>query len=109
MTRRRLHTHVEMCMYMLTVSTTEPTNIKEAMLDHGWIESIQDELNQLKRFDVWELVERHVGKNIIAVKWLWKNKTDAENMIIRNKTRLVAKGYRQEEGIDFNESFSLVA
>ncbi|GJR77680.1 retrovirus-related pol polyprotein from transposon TNT 1-94 [Tanacetum coccineum] len=47
--------------------------------------------------------------NIIAVKWIWKNKTDAKNIVIRNKSRLVAKGYRQDEGIDFEESFALVA
>ncbi|GJZ17142.1 hypothetical protein Tco_0553265 [Tanacetum coccineum] len=58
MTRSRLHTDVEMCMYALAVSTIEPTNIEEAMLDHSWIESMQDELNQFKRLDVWELVER---------------------------------------------------
>nr|GEV14499.1 retrovirus-related Pol polyprotein from transposon TNT 1-94 [Tanacetum cinerariifolium] len=49
------------------------------------------------------------GKNMIAFKWLWKNKCDAENIVVRNKTRLVAKGYRQEEGIDFEESFAHVA
>ncbi|GJU70192.1 copia protein [Tanacetum coccineum] len=49
------------------------------------------------------------GKNIIALKWLWKNKCDAENIMVRNKTRLVAKGYKQEEGIDFEESFAPVA
>ncbi|GJV27551.1 retrovirus-related pol polyprotein from transposon TNT 1-94 [Tanacetum coccineum] len=49
------------------------------------------------------------GKNIIALKWLWKNKCDAENIVVRNKTRLVAKGYRQEEDIDFEESFAHVA
>ncbi|GKE19015.1 retrovirus-related pol polyprotein from transposon TNT 1-94, partial [Tanacetum coccineum] len=53
-----------------------------------------------------ELVECPIGRNIITVKWIWKNKTDAENTVIRNKSRLVAKGYGQEEGIDFEESFA---
>ncbi|GJV13249.1 retrovirus-related pol polyprotein from transposon TNT 1-94 [Tanacetum coccineum] len=48
------------------------------------------------------------SRNIITVKWIWKNKTDAENTIIQNKSHLVAKGYRQEEGIDFEESFAPV-
>ncbi|GJT80290.1 retrovirus-related pol polyprotein from transposon TNT 1-94 [Tanacetum coccineum] len=109
MTRQRLHTDSEVCMYALTVSTIEPKNIKEAMADHSWIESMQDELNQFERLQVWELVPRPEGKNIIALKWLWKNKCDAENIVVRNKTRLVAKGYRQEEGIDFEESFAPVA
>nr|GEY14027.1 retrovirus-related Pol polyprotein from transposon TNT 1-94 [Tanacetum cinerariifolium] len=74
-----------------------------------WIESLQDELNQCKRLDVWELVECPIGRNIIAVKWIWKNKTDVENTVIRNTSRLVAKGYGQEEGINFEESFSPVA
>ncbi|GJT48369.1 retrovirus-related pol polyprotein from transposon TNT 1-94 [Tanacetum coccineum] len=75
------------------------------MADHSWIESMQDELNQFERLQVWELVPRPEGKNVIALKWLWKNKCDAENIVVRNKTRLVAKGYKQEEGIDFEESF----
>ncbi|GJS44562.1 copia protein [Tanacetum coccineum] len=66
------------------------------------------ELNQFKRLDVWELVECPVGRNIIKVKWIWKNKTDAENIVIRNKSRLVIKGYSQEEGIDFEKSFAPV-
>ncbi|GJS62861.1 retrovirus-related pol polyprotein from transposon TNT 1-94 [Tanacetum coccineum] len=109
MTRQKLQTDSEVCMYALTVSTIEPKNIKEAMADHSWIESMQDELNQFERLQVWELVPRPEGKNIIALKWLWKNKCDAENIVVRNKTRLVAKGYRQEEGIDFEESFAPVA
>ncbi|GKE70653.1 retrovirus-related pol polyprotein from transposon TNT 1-94 [Tanacetum coccineum] len=96
-------------MYALTVSTIEPKNIKEAMVDHSWIESMQDELNQFERLQVWELVPRPEGNNIIALKRLWKNKCDAENIMVRNKTRLVAKGYKQEEGIDFEESFAPVA
>nr|GEY68081.1 hypothetical protein [Tanacetum cinerariifolium] len=81
----------------------------EAMLDHSWIESMQDELNQFKCFDVWELVECPVGRNIIKVKWIWKNKTDAENTVIQNKSRLVAKGYGHEEGINFEELFAPIA
>ncbi|GKE37570.1 retrovirus-related pol polyprotein from transposon TNT 1-94, partial [Tanacetum coccineum] len=81
MTRKRLQTDAEFCMYALT----------------------------FKRLDVWELVECPVGRNIIKVKWIWKNKTDAENTVIRNMSRLVAKGYGQEEGIDFEESFAPVA
>ncbi|GKE45769.1 retrovirus-related pol polyprotein from transposon TNT 1-94 [Tanacetum coccineum] len=56
-----------------------------------------------------ELVECPIGINIIVVKWNWKNKTDVENTAIRNKSRLVAKGYGQEEGINFEESFAPVA
>ncbi|GKA56244.1 retrovirus-related pol polyprotein from transposon TNT 1-94, partial [Tanacetum coccineum] len=100
----------EVCMYALTISTIEPKNIKEAMADHSWIESMQDELNQFERLQVWELVPRPEGKSIIALKWLWKNKCDAKNIMVRNKTPgLWLKGYKQEEGIDFKESFALVA
>ncbi|GJV26521.1 integrase, catalytic region, zinc finger, CCHC-type containing protein [Tanacetum coccineum] len=109
MTRNQLQTDAEVGMYALTVSTIKPKNIKEAMLDHSWIKSMQDELNQFKRLDVLELVECLIGRNIIKVKWIWKNKIDAENTVIRNKSCLVAKGYGQEEGIDFEESFALVA
>ncbi|GKD72259.1 retrovirus-related pol polyprotein from transposon TNT 1-94 [Tanacetum coccineum] len=70
---------------------------------------MQDELNQFKRLDVWELVERPVDKNVIKVKRLWKNKIDAKNIVIWNKSHLVTKGYSQKEGIYFEESFALVA
>ncbi|GJS10911.1 copia protein [Tanacetum coccineum] len=81
MTRQRLHTDSKVCMYALTVSTIELKNIKEAMADHSWIESTQDELNQFERLQVWELVPQLEGKNVIALKWLWKNKCDADNIV----------------------------
>ncbi|GKE17844.1 hypothetical protein Tco_1425421 [Tanacetum coccineum] len=62
MTQQRLHTDSEVCMYALTIITLEPKNIKEAMSDHSWIESMQDELHQFKRLDVWELVPKQNGK-----------------------------------------------
>nr|GFA82875.1 copia protein [Tanacetum cinerariifolium] len=58
---------------------------------------------------VWELVEKPFGKSIIRLKWLWKNKKDEDQTVIRNKARLVAKGCAQEEGVDFKESFAPVA
>nr|GEW59929.1 retrovirus-related Pol polyprotein from transposon TNT 1-94 [Tanacetum cinerariifolium] len=58
---------------------------------------------------VWEVVDKPFGKTVIKLKWLWKNKKDEDQTIIRNQARLVAKGYAQEEGIDFEESFAPVA
>nr|GEU32017.1 retrovirus-related Pol polyprotein from transposon TNT 1-94 [Tanacetum cinerariifolium] len=58
---------------------------------------------------LWELVDRPLCKNVINMKWLWKNKRDEENTVIRNKSRLVVKGYAQKEGVDFEESFAPVA
>nr|GEZ67567.1 retrovirus-related Pol polyprotein from transposon TNT 1-94 [Tanacetum cinerariifolium] len=108
-TRRQLESDGEMCMFALTVSRTKKKNIKEATADSTWIESMQEELHQFDRLDVWELVDRPLCKNIINMKWLWKNKRNEENTIIRNKSRLVAKGYAQNEGVDFEESFAPVA
>ncbi|GKD94933.1 retrovirus-related pol polyprotein from transposon TNT 1-94 [Tanacetum coccineum] len=87
----------------------EPKNVKEAMTDPTWIESMQEELLQFKRLDVWVLVPGPDNIKPLTLKWLFKNKLDEENTVIRNKTRLVVRGYRQEEGIDFEESFASVA
>nr|GFB24019.1 hypothetical protein [Tanacetum cinerariifolium] len=108
-TRRQLESNAEMCMFALIVIQTEPKNIKEAMANSAWIESMQEELHQFDRLDVWELVDRPLRTNVINLKWLWKNKRDEENTVIRNKSRLVAKGYAQKEGVDFEESFAPVA
>nr|GEX96884.1 Gag-Pol polyprotein [Tanacetum cinerariifolium] len=108
-TRRQLESDGEMCMFTLTVSRTEPKNINEDMADSAWNESMQEELHKFDRLEVWELVDRPLCKNVINMKWLWKNKRDEENTVIRNKSRLVAKGYAQKEGVDFEESFAPVA
>ncbi|GKC11737.1 retrovirus-related pol polyprotein from transposon TNT 1-94, partial [Tanacetum coccineum] len=68
-----------------------------------------DGCHKFDRLQVWELVNKPFGKTVIKLKWLWKNKKDEDQTVIRNKARLVAKGYAQEEGINFEESFALVA
>ncbi|CAL2260119.1 unnamed protein product [Prunus armeniaca] len=68
-----------------------------------------EELNQFVRNDVWYLVPRPVHTNVIGTKWIFKNKTDEQGNVVRNKARLVAQGYTQMEGIDFDETFALVA
>ncbi|GJW07792.1 retrovirus-related pol polyprotein from transposon TNT 1-94 [Tanacetum coccineum] len=99
----------DMCMYALIMSTMEPSNVKEAMKYPAWIESMQEELLQFKRLDVWVLVPAPDNIKPLTLKWLFKNKHDEENMDIRNKTLLVVREYRQEEGIDFEKSFALVS
>nr|GEV68493.1 hypothetical protein [Tanacetum cinerariifolium] len=84
-------------------------NVKEAMTDPAWIDLMQEELLQFKRLDVWVLVPAPDNISPLKLKWLFKHKHDEEQTVIRNKSRLVVRRYRQEEGIDFEESFALVA
>ncbi|GJR23914.1 retrovirus-related pol polyprotein from transposon TNT 1-94 [Tanacetum coccineum] len=99
LTRNQLWSDDYMCM--------EQKNVKEAITNPAWIESMQEELLQFKRLDVWVLVPTPDNIKTLTLKWLFKNKHDEENTVIRNKTRLFMRGYRQEEGIDFKESFSV--
>ncbi|GJY70179.1 retrovirus-related pol polyprotein from transposon TNT 1-94 [Tanacetum coccineum] len=92
LTGNQLRTDGDMCMYALTVSTLEPKNVNEAMTDPAWIESMQEELLQFKRLDVWVLVPPPNNIKPLTLKWLFKNKHDEENTVIRNKTRLVVRG-----------------
>ncbi|MCI10538.1 gag-pol polyprotein, partial [Trifolium medium] len=91
------------------VSKFEPKNVKEALNDEFWICTMQEELNQFKRSEVWDLVPRPDGINVIGTKWVYKNKSDENGVVTRNKARLVAQGYTQVEGIDFDETFAPVA
>ncbi|KAI9186544.1 hypothetical protein LWI28_018382 [Acer negundo] len=70
---------------------------------------MQEELNQFKRNEVWTLVSRPKTTNVIGTKWIYRNKFDEDGNIVRNKARLAAQGYSQIEGIDFEETFALVA
>ncbi|GJS77842.1 retrovirus-related pol polyprotein from transposon TNT 1-94 [Tanacetum coccineum] len=87
----------------------EPKTYKEALTHSCWIEAMQEELNEFERLKVWELVPPLDKVMVITLKWIYKVKLDELGGILKNKARLVARGYRQEEGIDFEESFAPVA
>ncbi|CAM9000163.1 unnamed protein product [Rhodiola kirilowii] len=70
---------------------------------------MQEELGELQRNDVWDLVPRPDSVNVIGTKWIFKNKSDEHENVTRNKARLVAQGYTQIEGVDFDETFAPVA
>ena len=105
-TRRQL---VSQLTYTCYISKIEPKNIKEALTDDFWISAMQDELNQFVRNDVWDLVPRPENANVVGTKWIFRNKSDEKGIVIRNKARLVAQGYSQVEGVDFDETFAPVA
>ena len=86
-----------------------PKKVEEALQDENWVESMHEELNHFVRNDVWELAPRPKGVRVIGTKWIFKNKTVKDEAIIWNKSRLVAQGYTQLKGVDFNESFTPVA
>ncbi|GJX45748.1 retrovirus-related pol polyprotein from transposon TNT 1-94 [Tanacetum coccineum] len=87
----------------------EPKTYKEALTHSCWIEAMQEELNEFEHLKVWELVPPPDKVMVITLKWIYKVKLDELGGILKNKARLVARGYRQEEGIDFEESFAPVA
>ncbi|GKA63544.1 retrovirus-related pol polyprotein from transposon TNT 1-94 [Tanacetum coccineum] len=74
-----------------------------------WIEAMQDKLNKFERLEVWELVPYSDRVMIITLKWIYKVKLDKLGALLKNKARLVVRGYRKKEGIDFEESFAVVA
>nr|GEU65266.1 hypothetical protein [Tanacetum cinerariifolium] len=82
---------------------------KDALTQSCWIESMQEELNEFERLKVWELVPRPDKVMVITLKSIYKVKLDELGGILKNKDRLVACGYHQEEGIDFEKSFASVA
>ena len=86
--------------YSCYLSQVELTKVEEALQDESWVEAIHDELLQFQRNDVWTLVPRPEGEHIIGTKWIFRNKTDEEGNVIRNKALLVAQGYSQMEEVD---------
>ncbi|KAK1558510.1 hypothetical protein Q3G72_003173 [Acer saccharum] len=105
-TRRQL---ANLISYTCYTSQIEPKKVEEALNDEFWVLAMQEELNQFERNEVWTLVPRPKTTNVIGTKWIFRNKSDEDGNIVRNKARLVAQGYSQIEGIDFEETFAPIA
>ncbi|GJW86894.1 retrovirus-related pol polyprotein from transposon TNT 1-94 [Tanacetum coccineum] len=97
------------CYYDAFLSLVKPKTYKDALTKSCWIEAMQEEMNEFERLEIWELVPRLDKVMVITLKWIYKVKLDELGEILKNKARLVARGYGWEEGIDFEESFAPVA
>ncbi|GJR65242.1 retrovirus-related pol polyprotein from transposon TNT 1-94 [Tanacetum coccineum] len=87
----------------------EPNQSTQPPTEDCWFQAMQEEIHKFDRLDVWELVPPPDSAMIIALKWIYKVKLDEYSDVLENKVRLVAKGFCQEEGLDFEESFAPVA
>ncbi|GJZ16004.1 putative ribonuclease H-like domain-containing protein, partial [Tanacetum coccineum] len=106
---RTNHKDQQTCLFACFLSQEEPNKVSQALADESWVEAMQEELLQFKLQDVWVLCDLPEGKRVIGTKWVFRNKRDERGTIIKNKARLVAQGYRQEEGVDYDEVFAPVA
>ncbi|GJT97921.1 retrovirus-related pol polyprotein from transposon TNT 1-94 [Tanacetum coccineum] len=87
-------------------NTKKPKNVNEALKDESWVVAMQEDLNQFVANDVWELVPLPISQSVIGTKWVFRNKLDENGIVSRNKARLVAQGYNQQEGIDYDETYA---
>ena len=103
------HKDQQTCLFACFLSQDEPKKVAQALTDESWVEAMQEELLHLKLQDVWVLCDLRDGKKVIGTRLVFKIKRDERGNVIKNKARLVAQGYRQEEGVEYDGVFALVA
>jgi hypothetical protein len=96
------------CEHYSFVSSIEPFRVEEALQDPDWVLAMQEELNNFKRNEAWSLVP-HPKQNVVGTKWVFRNKQDEYEVVTRNEAQLVARGYVQVTGFDFEETFAPIA
>ncbi|GJR19694.1 retrovirus-related pol polyprotein from transposon TNT 1-94 [Tanacetum coccineum] len=107
--RKQLETDAMWCYFDAFLTSIKPKNFKQAMTEPSWIDEMQEEIHEFERLEVWELVSCPDKVLLIKLKWIYKVKTDEFGGVLKNKARIIAQGFRQEEGIDFEKSFAPVA
>ena len=84
----------------------EPENFEKAKYNVTWKKSMEDEISTIENNSTWELVNRRTDKPVFGVKWVYKIKLNLDESMQKNKARLLSKGYSQQVGVDFNETFA---
>nr|GEY57704.1 hypothetical protein [Tanacetum cinerariifolium] len=107
--QRTSHKDLQNCLFACFLSQKEPKMVVQALKDPSWIEAMHEELLQFKLQKVWTLVELPNRKRAIGTTWVFRNKKDERGIVIKNKARLVAQGYTQEKGINYDEVFAPVS
>ncbi|GKF55154.1 retrovirus-related pol polyprotein from transposon TNT 1-94, partial [Tanacetum coccineum] len=107
-TRKQLEMDAMWCYFDAFLTLVEPKNFKQVMTKPLWINAMQEEIHEFERLEVWELVSCPDKVFLIKLKWIYMVKTDEFSGVLKNKARLVTQEFRQEEGIDFEESFAPV-
>ncbi|GJZ74972.1 putative ribonuclease H-like domain-containing protein [Tanacetum coccineum] len=107
--QRNNHIDFQHCLFACFLSQVEPISVAQALEDLSWVDAMQEEMQQFKFQNVWVLVDLPEDIYAIGTKWILKNKRDARGIVVKNKAKLVAQEHRQEEGIDYDEVFALVA
>lgn len=99
----------DLCSNFTFLTQFYPIYFEDAIKDDNWIATMNDEIQSIENNKTWDIVELPKGKDLIGVKWIYKTKYNANVKVEKYKARLVAKGFTQQPGIDYNETFALVA
>ena len=93
---------------LASIHAIEPQSYAEASKTDHWITAMKDEMRALHQNNTWSLVPRHSSMNILGCKWVYRLKYNSDGLVQRYKACLVAKGYNQQPGVDYFDTFSLV-
>jgi hypothetical protein len=96
-------------VFSLFSQIDDPLTFEEVVKDDVWSQAMNEEIRCIENNQTWKLVDVPEDKNVISVKWIYKNKQDVDGNVQKYKEMLVARGFTQQPGIDFNEKFASVA
>ena len=91
------------------VTFVEPSTFEEASKEEGWLDAMKEEMCMIEKNQIWKLVKRPKNRNVIGLKWVYRAKMNPGGSLHKLKARLVVKGYAQQPGVDFGDTFAAVA